>query len=187
MFPQAILFLNITKTSHFKNKLWWAMKSEYCTKIWNGRDCGASEMNHQQPHQRRVFIQRRWCCVNGGTGRESSIISSLQKTKRLIPTSTFNWANWKKHSHHPKTWLIFHQDNPRPYVSLIIRQKLLQLGWVFWFICHIQQTLHLQISIYFGLYKIILMEKNSIPWTTVKVSCISSLCKKIRSFWRTEL
>ena len=29
-----------------------------CTIIWNGRDRGASEMNHQQPHQRPVFIQR---------------------------------------------------------------------------------------------------------------------------------
>ena len=32
----------------------------------------------------------------------------------------------------------------------------------FWFIRHIHHTLHLQTSIYFGLYKI-LMEKISIP------------------------
>ena len=47
-----------------------------------------SKMNHHQPHQRPVFIQRRWCCVYGGTGRESSIMSSFQKTKWLIPTSS---------------------------------------------------------------------------------------------------
>ena len=38
----------------------------------------------------------------------------------------------------------------------------------FWFIYHIHQTLHLQISIYFGLYKILLMEEISIPWKTIK-------------------
>ena len=26
------------------------MKSEYCTIVWNGRDRGASDMNHHQPH-----------------------------------------------------------------------------------------------------------------------------------------
>ena len=34
------------------------MKSGYCAIMWNGRDRGASEMNHHQPHQRPVFIQR---------------------------------------------------------------------------------------------------------------------------------
>ena len=24
--------------------------------MWNGKDLGASEMNHHQPHQRQVFI-----------------------------------------------------------------------------------------------------------------------------------
>ena len=45
-------------------------------------------LNHHQPHQRPVFIQRRWCCVYAGVGRESSIMSSFWKTKWLIPTST---------------------------------------------------------------------------------------------------
>ena len=35
------------------------MKSEHCTIMWNGRYHGASEMNHNQPHQSLVFIQRR--------------------------------------------------------------------------------------------------------------------------------
>ena len=57
--------------------------------------------------------------------------------------------------------IIFHEDNVRPHVSLLTRQKLLQFGWEVWFICYIPKTLlHLQISIYFGLYKIVWMEKN---------------------------
>ena len=63
------------------------MKSGYCTIKWNGRDHSASEMNHHQPHQRPVFIQSRWCCIYGGIGRESSIMSFFQKTKWLIPTT----------------------------------------------------------------------------------------------------
>ena len=82
IFPCAILYWNVTKTFHFQDKLWWVMKSGYCTTRWNGRDRGASEMNHHQPHQRTVFIQRRWCCVYGGIGRESSIASSFWKAKR---------------------------------------------------------------------------------------------------------
>ena len=56
--------------------------------MWNGRDHGTSEMNHDQPHQKTVFIQRRWHGVYGRIGRESSIMSSFWKIKRLIPTST---------------------------------------------------------------------------------------------------
>ena len=33
------------------------MKSGYWTIMWNGRDCGASEMNYHQPQKRPVFIQ----------------------------------------------------------------------------------------------------------------------------------
>ena len=72
----------------FLKQLWQTKKSGHCTKMWYRRDHGASEMNHCQPHQRPVFIQRRWCCVRGGIGREFSIMSSFRKTKWLIPTST---------------------------------------------------------------------------------------------------
>ena len=40
-------------------------------------------------------------------------------------------------------------------------------------------------SIYFGLYKILLMEKISIPWKTVEGTWNSSLLKKIK-FWEDE-
>ena len=45
------------------------------------------------------------------------------------------------------------------------------------------QTLHLQMSIYFILQKILLMEKNSIPWKTVEGTWNSSLLKKDKMFW----
>ena len=58
------------------NAMWkWRQRSGWC--FYKPR-------NNQRP----VFKQRRWCCVHGGIGRESSIMSSFWKTKRLIPTST---------------------------------------------------------------------------------------------------
>ena len=59
------------------------------------------------------------------------------------------------------------------------------LAGKFWFICCIHETLHLRISIYFGLYKIILMEKISIPWKTVKGIWNSFLLRKMKSFEKT--
>ena len=47
----------------------------------------------------------------------------------------------------------------------------------FWFILHIHQTLHLQISIYLSHYKIFLMEKISISWKTIKGTWNSFLLK----------
>ena len=85
MFLHAVLYLDVMKMSCFSKKLWWAMKSGYCTIMWNRRDHWVSKVNHHQPHQRLVFIQRRWF-VYGGIGKESSIMSSFQKTKQLIPT-----------------------------------------------------------------------------------------------------
>ena len=40
IFLKVLLYLDVMKTFHFKNKLWQAMKSEYCTIMWNGRDHG---------------------------------------------------------------------------------------------------------------------------------------------------
>ena len=83
--------------------------------------------------------------------------------------------------------IIFHQDNARPHASLMTRKNCYSLVGKFWFIRHIHQTLHLQISIYFILYKILLMEKNSIPWKTVKGTWNTSLLKQVKSFGKTDL
>ena len=58
------------------------------------------------------------------------------------------------------------------------------LAGKFWFIYYIHHTLQLWKSIYFGLYKILLMEKISIPWTTVKDTWNNSLLSKIKIWGR---
>ena len=57
------------------------------------------------------------------------------------------------------------------------------LAGKFWFIHCIHQTFHLQISIYSSLYKILLMEKTSIPWKTVKNHLEQFFVQKDKKFW----
>ena len=96
------------------------MKSGYCTIMWNGRHHGAGEMNHHQPHQRPVFIQRRWCCVYGGIGRESSIMSSFRKNQTINSNKYYSQLDQhdeKQQELVNRKCIIFHQDNARPHVS----------------------------------------------------------------------
>ena len=60
------------------------------------------------------------------------------------------------------------------------------LAGKFWLSCYIHQKLFLWISIYFGLYKILLMEKISITWKMAKSTCNSSLLKMIRNLGKME-
>ena len=134
--------------------------------------CGIEEVvghKHHQPCQRLSFIQRKWYCAYSRLEG-----STFWKTKWLIPTSTE--AALDKHSELVnRKCIIFYQNTARPHFSLT-KQKLLQffkkrnnnnnkkqncynLTGKFWFILCIHQTLHLQISIYFNIYKIFLMEK----------------------------
>ena len=133
---------------------------------------GQVKWTTHQPPQKPIFIQSWWCCMCGGVERESSIVSSFWKTKRWIPTSTApGWTNWKQRSRvsQQKMGIILHQDNTRPDVSLMTRQKLFNtLAEKFWFICQIHQTLYLWMSVYFDLYEIILVEKTSVSCKTVK-------------------
>ena len=61
------------------------------------------------------------------------------------------------------------------------------LAGKFWFIHCIHQALHLQISIYFGLYKILSMKKTSIHWRTVKGTWNNSLLKNTKKIWKDEV
>ena len=81
----------------------------------------------------------------------------------------------------------FHQENIRPHVSLMIRQKLLQFGWEVLIHCLDSLDISPLYSIYFGLYKIPVMEKISISWKTVKSTCNHSLFKEVKSFGKMGL
>ena len=72
-------------------------------------------------------------------------------------------------------------------ISLMTRQKLLQLGWKI--LIHLLYSPDIAPSDFhlFQSYNIILMEKISIPSKTVKGTWNSSLLKKIKSFEKTEL
>ena len=160
--------------------------------MWNGRNCGACKINHQ-PHQRPIFIQRRWCCVYCGIRREFSIMSSFWKTSHfqqvLFPVKPIESSIWQKCPESVnRKCTMFHQDNSRLHVSLMTRQNSYFLAGKFWFTHYIHKTLHLQIFIYFSLYKVFLMEKiKSIPWKTIKGTWESSLLKKIKSLGKMEL
>ena len=80
-----------------------------------------------------------------------------------------------------------HEDNTRLHISLTTRQKLLVFGWEVLIHPLYPQILHLRMSIYFGLYKFISMEKISISWKTVKGTWNSYLLKKIKSFGKMEV
>ena len=156
VFLHMILYWNVRKLFHFKNKLWQAIKSGYCTIMCNGKDGGKSKMNYQQPHHRPIFRQIRWCCIYGGTGSESSIMSSFWKTKQLILTSTApNLINWEQHATKKcpesvnRKWIIFHQDTVSPHFFFFwwLGKNCYSLAKKFWFIHCIHQTLHLQMSI----------------------------------------
>ena len=85
--------------------------------------------------------------------------------------------------------IIYHQDDARPHVSLMTWQKLLQLGWEV--LIHLPYSPDIA-SLNFHLFrslKILLMEKISIPWKTVKgIWKIKGFwLKKIKKFWEHRI
>ena len=84
-----------------------------------------------------------------------------------------------------RKYRIFHKDNTRSCCfDDQAKTARAWLGSCDSSIHHIHQTLHLWIFIYF---KILLMEKISIPWKTVKGTWNSSFLKKIKSFGKMKL
>ena len=83
--------------------------------------------------------------------------------------------------------IVFHQDNARLHISLMTRQKLLQLGW--------EGLIHLPYSPdtassdfhLFQSFQNSLNGKFSIPWKIVRSTWNSFLLKKIKSFGKMEL
>ena len=61
------------------------------------------------------------------------------------------------------------------------------ISWLGSSFCCIRQKLYLQMYVYFGLYKILLMEKTSFPWKTVKGTWNSFLLKKNKKFWENGI
>lgn len=133
------------------------VKSGYCTIIW---DRGASEISQHQPHQSLhpktvLCIWWDWkgvpcykLLLESWMINFNKYCSQLDQLKAVLDEKCPESVN-RKH-------IILHQDNARLHACfLMTRQKLLNLAGKFWFICCIHQPLHLQISIYFGLYKIL--------------------------------
>ena len=83
--------------------------------------------------------------------------------------------------------IIFHQDNARTHVYLMTRQKLLQLDWEVLIRLPYSPDVVPLMPTNFSLYRILLMEKISMPQKTVKGTWNSSLVKKIKSFWKMKL
>ena len=108
------------------------MTSGCCTIMWNGRDRGASEMNHHQPHlhAKKVMLCIWWdwkgvpyyeLLLENQTINSNRYCSQLDQLKAALGEKHLELVNRKR--------IIFHQDNARLHVSLMTSQKLLQLGW----------------------------------------------------------
>ena len=97
---------------------------------------GASKMNHHQPHQRPGFLPKKvmlyilwdWkrvlyhkLLLENQTINSNKYCSQLDQLKAALDEKRPELVNRER--------IIFHQDNARPHVSLMTRQKLLQLGW----------------------------------------------------------
>ena len=102
--------------------------------MWDRRDHGSSEVNHHQPHQKLIFIQRRWCVQCSWKGvlyyellpenQTTNFHKSCSKIDQLKAGLDENFLELVN-----RKCIIFQQDKARLYISLLIRQSLLQLGW----------------------------------------------------------
>ena len=110
------------------------MKSGYCTIIWNGSDRVASETTPTTPkaglHPKKVMLCIQWdwkgvlyyeLLLENQTINSNEYCSQVDQLKAALDEKRPELVNRK--------CIIFRQDNARLHVSLMTRQKLLQLGW----------------------------------------------------------
>ena len=110
----------------------WVKKSGYCKIKWNGRDHGTSEIN--QWHQRPGLYTKKVMCIWWDWKGvfyyellpENQMINS---NKHLFQIDKLKALNEKCPELVNRKSISFHQNNARPHVYLMTRQKLLQLGW----------------------------------------------------------
>ena len=162
------------------------MKSGYCTIMWNGRDHGASKMNHHQPHQRVVFSQESDVCMVelerrpllwAPSGKPDNSFQQVlfpfrpaeskhSKLSRISQEKTYNlWSGERKTA-------CFFDDQAKTVNSLAGK---------FWLIHLIYQTSWLPMShLFLSLQNSLNGKNEKIPWKTVKGTWNSSLLKKIR-------
>ena len=104
------------------------------------------------------------------------ILLSIRPTEAALNEKYLELVNRKQ--------IIIRQDNTRLHISLITSHSL---PGKFWFHMLYSPDIAALEFISFSLYKILLMEKMSVLWKTVKGVWNSSLLKKIKSFGKMEL
>ena len=112
------------------------MKSGYCTIMWNGRDRGSRKVNTHQPYTKDQSSSKEVDIVYM-VGLKGSPDYELLPENQTINSkkycSQLDQLKAALNEKHPelvnRKGIVFHQDNSRPHVSLMTRQKLLQLGW----------------------------------------------------------
>jgi len=126
---------------------------------------GLGESGTTFSHQKPVFIQRRSC--SGGILYYELLPNNetINSEKYCFQLDELKTIEQKCPEIANRKGVVFHQDNARPHMSLITRQKLLEFSWDVFPIHHIHQTSRPLIFTYFDHYKIPLMEKASTLWS----------------------
>ena len=103
------------------------------TTISSEKDRGAGHVNQLKQHQKLIFIKKRFCYQFDGITKELSILNSYHRTINSVVyieqlTKLNNAVEEKRPELTNRKGVVFHHDNARPHTSLVIRQKLLELG-----------------------------------------------------------
>ena len=158
----------------FSNAWKWKVKAKSLSRVWLLATPWIAA--YQAPPSMGFSRQKYW---SGVPLPSPNILPPIRPTETSARRKVSRIRLYRK-------CIIFHQDYIRTHVSLINRQKLLQLGWqnlsaIF--------TRHYTFELPFisVFTKFSLIGKISIPWKTIKGTWNSSLPKKIKSFGKVEL